>query len=141
MGGNGAPWNARGNPSVDSSSLSLLGLAGQAAAHREGSTKGKSFSFQQAECRALRGEVSAAVCGRGEEQPFPLGLFWHFLRSLLCGHCRLGQLWLPVSCSGPSFLPQKSGPQKRICCSLLPLCKSRKLNSILIAACGAAASQ
>lgn len=39
-GRNGAPGNTRGNPPVHSSSLSLLGLAGQAAAHMEGSTRG-----------------------------------------------------------------------------------------------------
>lgn len=38
-GSDGAGGNARGNPPVHSSSQSLRGLAGQAAAHMEGSTR------------------------------------------------------------------------------------------------------
>lgn len=110
----------------------LLGLAGQAAAHREGSTRdatGKTFLLNRQS--VLHGKSSAAVCGRGEEPAIFSGAILTLPKGTLASCC----------CSGPSVLPQKSGPQKRICCSLLLFCKSRKLNAFLRAACDAAATQ
>lgn len=121
-GRNGAPQNARGSPSVHSSSLSLLGLAGQAAAHREGSTRDAT-------------EETFLLPTGGEEPAIFSEAILTLAKATSLWALQVQPALASCCCSEPSILPQKSGPQKRICCSLLLFCKSRKLKAILTAAC------
>ena len=113
----------------------------------------KPFSFKQADYLSLLDNVSPAACGRGKEtshflkccsDTFPKAFSGGTAGLEGSGFLLLFRMFHFTLNLEPGLRPWKScfrATEENLLHSLLLFCKNRKLKAILIAACGAAASQ